>query len=385
MAAIKAANSAAGLNRIIDYVTKDEKTEAKLVSGINCNPETVKDEMAATKLLWDKTGGRTYKHFVHSYHAKEKITPEQAHKNALELAQNTKAFEGYEVLVATHIDREHIHSHIIVNSVSFEDGHKLRWSKGDLQNLKDRCNEQSREQGLSVPVKGKTFEGAEREETVANKMSTYQLLKRAEKGEVKSYVQDIALAVLDCREIAESRQDFIQKMQERGYGVEWQDNHKYITFTDLARQQAGEKQCKIRNNKLDMYYNMCFTKERFENEFEKNARSNESTTTIGYRTAEGTNQRIESTITNGTRSIGALHTGNDEAAAFARAAAERKERADRVIMRREREAAEARRKREEVIRRKREAEARERAAAEKRKQQRQENQRTRSRDRDFER
>ena len=53
MAVIKAANSAAGLNRIIDYVTKDEKTEAKLVSGINCNPETVKDEMAATKLLWD--------------------------------------------------------------------------------------------------------------------------------------------------------------------------------------------------------------------------------------------------------------------------------------------------------------------------------------------
>lgn len=211
MAAIKAANSAAGLNRIIDYVTKNEKTEDKLISGINCNPETVKNEMAATKLLWDKTGGRTYKHFIHSYHKDEKITPEQAHKNALELAQNTKAFEGFEVLVVTHIDREHIHSHIIVNSVSYADGHKLRWSKGDLQNLKNRCNEQSREQGLSVPIKGMTFEGVEREETVANKMSTYKLLKRAEKGEVKSYVQDIALAVLDCREIAKSRQDFIKK------------------------------------------------------------------------------------------------------------------------------------------------------------------------------
>ena len=378
MAAIKAANSAAGLNRIIDYVTKDEKTEAKLVSGINCNPDTVKDEMAATKLLYDKTGGRTYKHFIHSYHAKEKITPEQAHKNALELAQNTKAFEGYEVLVATHIDREHIHSHIIVNSVSFEDGHKLRWSKGDLQNLKDRCNEQSREQGLSVPVKGKTFEGAEREETVANKMSTYQLLKRAEDGEVKSYVQDIALAVLDCREIAKSRQDFIQKMQERGYGVEWQDNHKYITFTDLARQQAGEKQCKIRNNKLDVYYNMDFTKERFENEFQRNARSNEITTTIA-------NRIIENANADGTRNFDPLHAGSDEAAAFARTVAERKERTDRIIERREREVAEARREREEAVRRKREAEARERDAAEKRKQQRQENQRIRSRERGFER
>lgn len=275
MAAIKAANSAAGLNRIIDYVTKKEKTEEKLVSGINCNPETVKDEMAATKLLWDKTGGRTYKHFIHSYHASEKITPEQAHKNALELAQNTKAFEGYEVLVATHIDREHIHSHIIVNSVNFEDGHKLRWSKGDLQNLKDRCNEQSRAQGLSVPVKGKTFEGAEREETVANKMSTYQLLKRAEKGEVKSYVQDIALAVLDCREVSGDKKEFAEKMREKGYGVDWQDNHKYITFTDLARQQAGEKQCKIRNNKLEKYFNMDFSKEALEHGFTSIARARE--------------------------------------------------------------------------------------------------------------
>lgn len=378
MAAIKAANSAAGLNRIIDYVTKEEKTEEKLISGINCNPATVKDEMAATKLLWDKTGGRTYKHFIHSYHAKEKITPEQAHKNALELAQNTKAFAGYEVLVATHIDREHIHSHIIVNSVNYEDGHKLRWSKGDLQNLKERCNEQSREQGLSVPVKGKTFEGAEREETVANKMSTYQLLKRAEKGEVKSYVQDIALAVLDCREIAESRQDFIQKMHDRGYGVEWQDTHKYITFTDLARQQAGEKQCKIRNNKLDIYYNMDFTKERFENEFQRNARSNEITTTIA-------NRIIENANADGTRNFDPLHAGSDEAATFARTVAERKKRTDRIIERREREVAEARREREEAVRRKREAEARERDAAEKRKQQRQENQRIRSRERGFER
>lgn len=281
MAVIKAANSAAGLSRIIDYVTKDEKTEAKLVSGINCNPETVKDEMAATKLLWDKTGGRTYKHFIHSYHKDEKITPEQAHKNALELAQNTKAFKGYEVLVATHIDKEHIHSHIIVNSVSYENGYKLRWSKGDLQNLKERCNEQSRTQGMSVPVKGKTFECAEREETVANKMSTYQLLKRAEKGEVKSYVQDIALAVLDCREIAENRQDFIQKMHERGYGVDWQDTHKYITFTDLARQQAGEKQCKIRNNKLEKYFNMDFSKVGLEHGFKSITRAREQLAALG--------------------------------------------------------------------------------------------------------
>ena len=272
MAVIKAVSSKAGIGQALDYVTKEEKTEDKLVSGLHCEPDTVKDEMQATKELWGKTGGRTYKHFVHSYHEDEHITPEQAHKNAIELAKGTEAWKGHEVLIATHIDRGHIHTHFIVNSVNFEDGHKLQWSKAELQNLKDRCNEQSRQQGLHVPEKGKTFSGEEREETVAWNKETYNLLKQAEKGEVKSYVQDTALAVMDCREIATSREDFIDQMKARGYGVDWQDSHKYITFTDLERQSQGEKQCKVRNNKLEKYYAVDFGKESLEHGFEINAR-----------------------------------------------------------------------------------------------------------------
>ena len=100
--------------------------------------------------------------------------------------------------------------------------------------------------------------------------------KQAEQGKVKSYVQDIALAVLDCKETAISRQTFIRLMNERGYGVDWQDSHKYITYTDLAREQAGEKACKIRDNKLEKYYNMDFGKESMEHEFERNARTAEA-------------------------------------------------------------------------------------------------------------
>ena len=268
MAVIKAVSSKAGIGHAIDYVTKKEKTEEKLVSGLHCEPETVKEEMQATKELWGKTDGRTYKHYVQSYHEDEKITPEQAHKNAIELAEHTKAWKGHEVLIATHIDKGHIHTHFIVNSVNYENGHKLQWSKHDLKDLKERCNEQSREQGLHVPEKGKTFAGEVREETVAWSKDTYQLLKQAEQGKVKSYVQDIALAVLDCKETATSRETFIRLMNERGYGVDWQDSHKYITYTDLARGQAGEKACKIRDNKLEKYYNMGFGKESMEHEFE---------------------------------------------------------------------------------------------------------------------
>lgn len=276
MAVIKAVSSKAGIGQALDYVTKEEKTEDKLVSGLHCEPDTVKDEMQATKELWGKTGGRTYKHFVHSYHEDEHITPEQAHKNAVELAKGTEAWKGHEVLIATHIDRGHIHTHFIVNSVNYENGHKLQWSKADLQNLKDRCNEQSRQQGLHVPEKGKTFSGEEREETVAWNKETYNLLKQAENGEVKSYVQDTALAVMDCRETATSREDFIDQMKARGYGVDWKDSHKYITFTDLERQSQGEKQCKVRNNKLEKYYAVDFGKESLEHEFERNARTAEA-------------------------------------------------------------------------------------------------------------
>ena len=87
MAVIKAVSSKAGIGHAIDYVTKKEKTEEKLVSGLHCEPETVKEEMQATKELWGKTDGRTYKHYVQSYHEDEEITPEQAHKNAVELPE----------------------------------------------------------------------------------------------------------------------------------------------------------------------------------------------------------------------------------------------------------------------------------------------------------
>ena len=325
MAVIKAVSSKAGIGQALDYVTKEEKTEDKLVSGLHCEPDTVKDEMQATKELWGKTGGRTYKHFVHSYHEDEHITPEQAHKNAIELAKGTEAWKGHEVLIATHIDRGHIHTHFIVNSVNFEDGHKLQWSKADLQNLKDRCNEQSRQQGLHVPEKGKTFSGEEREETVAWNKETYNLLKQAEKGEVKSYVQDTALAVMDCREIATSREDFIDQMKARGYGVDWQDSHKYITFTDLERQSQGEKQCKVRNNKLEKYYAVDFGKESLEHEFEGNARSQQTAqrareqlaadrgAKTDNRTAEADN--IRAFIANIAAQVGNAEAGRQERAA----------------------------------------------------------------------
>mgnify|MGYP000811560290 CR=1 FL=1 len=159
MAVIKAVSSKVIIGQALDYVMKQEKTESKLITGLGCEAETVKEEMQATKELWGKLDGRTYKHFVHSYHKSEQITPEQAHRNAIELAKATKSWDGYEVLIATHTDRGHIHSHIIVNSVSYEDGHKLQWSKADLQDLKDGVMSRAGNRDFTCQRKGKLFMG----------------------------------------------------------------------------------------------------------------------------------------------------------------------------------------------------------------------------------
>ena len=67
---------------------------------------------------------------------------------------------------------------------------------------------------------------------------------------MKSYVQEIALAVLDCKETAASREQFVEHMAARGYRVDWQDNRKYITFTNLEREAVGKRLCKIKNTRL---------------------------------------------------------------------------------------------------------------------------------------
>lgn len=273
MAIIKAVSSKSPIKTAIAYVSNKEKTEQKLLSGYNLtSSETAYDEMQITKEVWNKTDGRTYKHYVQSFASDETITPEQAHAIAKEFVECCPQFKGFEVLIATHQDREHIHTHFILNSVSFEDGHKFQQKSTKLQEMKDLSDKICLEHGLSLTHKGRTFNGKEREETTAYKKEQYRLLQRAEQGEVKSYVQDIALAIMDYREQAQSREQFIDMMNANGYGVVWTDSRKYITFTDIARQKHGEKQCKIRNSKLEKYFHMDFSKEGLESEFADNAR-----------------------------------------------------------------------------------------------------------------
>lgn len=286
MAVIKVTSAHTAIGRVCKYVLQEQKIPSGLYCGYNlADPNNAGEEMEFTKRVFRKTGGRTYKHYIQSFHRDEKVNAQEVYQIARETVEKCHLFDDFEVLVATHEDRDHLHTHIVVNSVSYVDGHKFNQSPTDLRDLKEVSDQICREHGLTIAEKGKTFEHLEREETSADNNSTYRLLQKAEIGKADSYVQRIALAVLDAQEIAGSREEFTAYLADNRIDTIWRDNRKYITFIDLERQQAGEAKCKIRNKRLMQYYNIDLTKERLEHEFEKNAReraeSEEITRTAG--------------------------------------------------------------------------------------------------------
>lgn len=269
MAVIKAVHSKASIGNAINYVMQKEKTEEKLITGKDCDPFHAIDEMKATKELWHKTTGRQYDHYVQSFAEGENVSPQLAHELATKWAE--EQFKGHECIIATHTDRGHTHSHIIVNTVNFEDGHKLHTSAKWLEQAKEYSDKLCREHGLSITEKGRTFEGQVREDMTTYDKDKYQLLQKAETGKVKSYVLDTAVAVMQTKAQATSRDDFIVRMAEKGYETNWQDNHKNITFTD----KDGNK---VRNSNIEKTFKVSLAKEELEHEFEQNRRRKVSRT-----------------------------------------------------------------------------------------------------------
>ena len=142
------------LGRVLEYIGNADKTitpdgRAVLETAINCQLETAYREMMGTKKRWSKRGGVLGYHLVHSY-APGEVTPEQAHAIGVEFAQ--QLLQGkYEVVVSTHLDHDHIHNHILFNSVSCLDGKKYRDNfKAYYGDIRGTSNAVSRKHGLSV-------------------------------------------------------------------------------------------------------------------------------------------------------------------------------------------------------------------------------------------
>lgn len=142
------------LGRVMEYMGNLDKTitpdgRAILQTAINCQPETAYQEMQQTKQRWGKKGGVLGYHLIHAY-APGEVTPEQAHALGVEFARQLLG-DRYEVVIATHLDHEHLHNHVLFNSVSCIDGKKYRDDfKAYFGGIRGVSNAVSRRHGLSI-------------------------------------------------------------------------------------------------------------------------------------------------------------------------------------------------------------------------------------------
>ncbi len=243
-----------GGKKSLDYICRDDKTEnKKFVTALNCSLPTAYQEFKNTREMYGKTDGVKYYHFVQSHPSGYKIEAALAHKIAVEFAD--RAFKGHEVVVATHTDADHIHSHFIFNAVNAETCLKYHSNKFTLQDLRQLSDEICLKYGVTTL---KSPELHKQSNGVTN--GEYRVAMRGE-----SWKMALSNTIDMVMKRAKSKKQFRFYMKQCGYDVKWEDNRKYITYTC-----PNGRRC--RDNKL---HEAKYRKENMEYEFEirRNERS----------------------------------------------------------------------------------------------------------------
>ncbi len=241
--------NAKGLGFVLRYTTQDAKTvhgEQKFVTGVNCTPTCAATEFQNTKRLFHKTDGRQYYHFIQSFAVGEDISPATAHEIALRLGSESEKLRGFEMVISTHCDRNHIHSHFVMNSVSAETGKKFHISQSDIEQLMQVSDKLCMEYGLSVLAP-------------ATEKKSDSLTDREYRSAVKGQSWKLRLMAVidDCMARARSKRHFIEMMEAEGYQVKWTAERKSITYTTPSGMRC-------RNDRL---HEEKYLKRRMEDEF----------------------------------------------------------------------------------------------------------------------
>ena len=238
--------SRASMSAVMQYTIQDKKTQwqgQQLVTGVNCRPESAYADFLNTKLLYHKEGGTMFYHLVHSFPKGAAVDPVAAHAAAVELADY---FAGREVLVSTHTDRDHIHSHLIINSVSLDDGRKLHISGTELEELRQLNDRLCME--FSLPV----FQPQKKQQTKSLSGAEYHA---AAKGQ--SWKFRLMNTIDDCMCYARTKAEFMTLMKSEGYDIRWTNSRKNITYTTPDGNKCRDS--KLHDNK--------YLKEAMELEF----------------------------------------------------------------------------------------------------------------------
>lgn len=228
------------LDKRIAYAVNPEKTTCMgypnlnglpdtLTDAVNCFCDNAYEQMLRTKSYFGKDDQVLGYHFVQSFKPGE-TTPQQAHEIGLQFAERCFG-ERFEVVIGTHTDKSHLHNHIVINSVSFEDGRKYRSTPQTLYELRGISDEICREHGLSVIENPRVKAGKHYAEWKAEKEKRPTM-----RGMIR---EDIDVILAQARTIDE----FWDMLRGRGYEIRLNERRKYVTI----RHPNGERFIRLKS------------------------------------------------------------------------------------------------------------------------------------------
>lgn len=250
----RSGKTAYSLKAVLEYVGK----KAEFSFGINCsdNHKQVFTQFMETKKFFEKEKGRQYRHYIQSF-APGEIEKDKVLSLGIQWAE--KVFKGYEVFIVTHTDKEHLHNHIVINSVNYIDGKKFQERKNEFKEKMLINDEVCLENGINNIVKPREIG-----EITTPDRKKYEIIKKG------ADITRLAETVLEVCNSAQSKDNFISQMREKGYSVDWQDNKKHVVFTVGEDILQGKKD-KFRLSNLNKTFNIpLFEKENLLEKFKEN-------------------------------------------------------------------------------------------------------------------
>lgn len=229
------------LTAAIDSITQVNLTFGENATFLNCTGYNTYQQFEMVRQSHGQDKGVIAHHYYQSFSPEDNITPEQAHKIGVELA--SKMFDGFQCVVTTHIDKNHVHNHILVNSCHMETGLKWLSNKKTLQTIRNESDRLCKRYGMSV------IEADDGSKAIGK--TTYQLAMQGKSWKVQ-LVNDLDEAVQSCK----NKKEFQTFFSDRGYEVRYTANH-------ITLKKVGEKKG-IRVDTLAKQFGSQYTKEQLE-------------------------------------------------------------------------------------------------------------------------
>lgn len=255
----RSGKTAYSLKAVLEYVGK----KAEFSFGINCsdNHKQVFTQFMETKKFFEKEKGRQYRHYIQSF-APGEIEKDKVLSLGIQWAE--KVFKGHEVFIVTHADKEHLHNHIVINSVNYIDGKKFQERKNEFKEKMLINDKVCFENGINNIIKPREIG-----EITTPDRKKYEIIKKG------ADITRLAETVLEISNSAQSKDNFISQMREKGYSVDWQDNKKHIVFT-VGEEILQGKRDKFRLSNLNKTFNIpLFEKENLLEKFRENLKEND--------------------------------------------------------------------------------------------------------------